>query len=304
MKRIIMSAAALFMALLLLTGISGPAFAEGMSPIAENLELTTYRNTSVGGVLSAFDTDDEKLTFEITTEPVKGEIVLEEDGSFVYTPHRDKKGKDYFGYRAVDSEGNGSQEATVIITIEKQKSDVSYSDMEGNAAEYAAVLLSERGVFTGQQLCGRYQFCPKATVSRGEFMSMCMQLAGSDIVSGVVNTGYKDDDSIPGWMKDYVSAAAINGYALSSAGEDAAEFAAARPVSKSEAAVILSDVLGLKSVSYLPLNESLDSDAAQACANLSAYGVIKEGRLLGDELTRAEAAMLLASANEMLVKSK
>lgn len=302
MKRIIMSAAALVMALLLLAGIANPAYAEGMAPVAENLEFTTYRNTSFGGTLSAYDSDGEELNYEITTAPVKGDIELEADGSFVYTPRQDKKGKDYFGYRAIDSEGNGSQEATVIITIEKQKSDVSYSDMEGNAAEYAAVLLSERGVFTGQKLCGRYQFCPEETVSRGEFMSMCMQLAGSNVVSGVVNTGYSDDSSIPDWMKDYVIAAAINGISFADGDENSAEFAAARPVSKSEAAVILSNVLGLRSVSYMPLYDGLDADAAQACADLSAYGVIKEGRLLGDEMTRAEAALLLASAAEILDK--
>lgn len=302
MKRIIMSAAALVMALLLLAGIANPAYAAGMAPVAENLEFTTYRNTSFGGTLSAYDSDGEELNYEITTAPVKGDIELEADGSFVYTPRQDKKGKDYFGYRAIDSEGNGSQEATVIITIEKQKSDVSYSDMEGNAAEYAAVLLSERGVFTGQKLCGRYQFCPEETVSRGEFMSMCMQLAGSNVVSGVVNTGYSDDSSIPDWMKDYVIAAAINGISFADGDENSAEFAAARPVSKSEAAVILSNVLGLRSVSYMPLYDGLDADAAQACADLSAYGVIKEGRLLGDEMTRAEAALLLASAAEILDK--
>ena len=59
---------------------------------------------------------------------------------------------------------------------------------------------------------------------------------------------------------------------------------------------MLSDILGLKAVSYLPLYEELDAEAAQACANLSAYGVVREGRLIGDEMTRAEAAMLLASA--------
>lgn len=296
MKRIIMSAAALVMALLLLAGMGAPSYAQGMAPIAENLEFTTYRNTSFGGNLSAYDSDGDELCFEITTAPIKGAIELMDDGSFVYTPRQNKKGKDYFGYRAVDSEGNGSQEATVIITIKKQKSNVSYSDMEGSPAEYASILLSERGVFTGQQLCGQYQFCPNETVSRGEFMSMCMLLAGNDVVSGVMNTGYSDDESIPEWMKGYVSAAAINGFSFGGTDESTTEFDAARPISKTEAAVMLSDILGLKAVSYLPLYEELDAEAAQACANLSAYDVVREGRLIGDEMTRAEAAMLLASA--------
>ena len=46
-------------------------------------------------------------------------ISLNEDGSFVYTPRENKKGRDYFGYKAIDPEGNVSQEATVIIRIQK-----------------------------------------------------------------------------------------------------------------------------------------------------------------------------------------
>ena len=46
---------------------------------------------------------------------------LEPDGNFTYTPGTDKKGRDYFGYKVADSEGNLSQEATVIIKIEKSR---------------------------------------------------------------------------------------------------------------------------------------------------------------------------------------
>ena len=92
--------------------------AEGSAPAAENLELRTYRNVSVGGRLKAFDPDGDVVSYSITTDPVK----LEENGCFVYTPRENKRGRDYFGYKAVDSEGNLSQEATVIIRIEKQKS--------------------------------------------------------------------------------------------------------------------------------------------------------------------------------------
>ena len=130
----------------------GPAFcayAEGSAPVAENLELRTYRNVSVGGRLSAFDPDDDELRFEISTEPIKGSIELEENGIFVYTPKDNKGGRDYFGYRAVDSEGNQSQEATVIIRIEKQKKAVCYSDLQGSGYEYPAIALSENGIFTG-----------------------------------------------------------------------------------------------------------------------------------------------------------
>ena len=49
MKRIAISAAAFLLMLLLGMGLVNPAFAEGTAPIAENLELRTYRGVSVKG---------------------------------------------------------------------------------------------------------------------------------------------------------------------------------------------------------------------------------------------------------------
>ena len=95
-----------------------PARAEGNAPVAQNMELTTYRNVSVGGRLTAVDPDGDTLTFQITTEPTKGEIELTDDGRFVYTPDTNRRGRDYFGYKAMDASGNSSQEATVIIRIQ------------------------------------------------------------------------------------------------------------------------------------------------------------------------------------------
>ena len=107
--------------MLLLFGfvLSPRAEAAGNTPIADNLELTTRRNIPVEGRLSAHDADDDIVSFEITTDPIKGSIEFKDDGVIIYTPRRDKKGRDYFGYRARDAAGNVSQEATAIIRIEK-----------------------------------------------------------------------------------------------------------------------------------------------------------------------------------------
>lgn len=294
MKRIIMSVTALIMALLLAAGIALPAEAAGVMPIAENLELCTYRNTSVGGTLTAYDPDGGELLFEISTKPVKGDITLEDNGSFVYTPFRDKKGRDYFGYRVSDAEGNISQEATVLITIQKNKPCIEYSDMKGSGAEYAAVLLCEKGLYTGKKVCGRYQFCPEEAVSRGEFLSMCMELTGSSAISGVVRTGFSDDESIPLWMKGYVAAAAMDGYAA--AGN---EFSPDAPITPAEAALMLRNAMALESVSYMPLDEELEPVFAQACADLSAYGIAEKLPVSAETLTRAEAALLLCEATKL-----
>ena len=115
-KRAAISFAALF--LLLLFGVELAAEAYSGAPQAENLELVTRRNTPFAGQLTARAGEGETLTFAITTRPVKGELRLLDNGRFVYTPRQNKRGRDYFGYRAIDGDGRVSQEATAIIRIE------------------------------------------------------------------------------------------------------------------------------------------------------------------------------------------
>lgn len=295
MKRIFISLTALALTLCMCTGLCAGAYADGTAPVAENLELQTYQNVSVGGSLSAYDPDGDALEYTITTEPVKGSIKLENDGSFVYTPRENKKGRDYFGYKAADADGNLSQEATVIIKIEKPKKDVLYSDMRGRADEYSAVLLSEKNIFTGEQIGGEYCFGPDKNVSRGEFLSMCMLISGKPLLESAMKTGFADDENIPSWMKGYVSTAAMCGVA--GGGEYGEAFEAQTPVTKSEAALMLDRAINVTTVSYIPLDEALDADIAQACANLSACGVMDDaiGRN-GEYLTRGEMARMLSAA--------
>ncbi len=288
MRKIQRITAALLAAICLQAGVV-TASAEGSAPIAENLELRTYRNVSVGGRLSAFDAEDDVVSYTITTEPVKGSIELEENGCFVYTPKENKRGRDYFGYKAVDSEGNLSQEATVIIRIERQKKSVMYTDLEGMGCEYAAVLLAEEGIFTGEQIGGSFCFQPDKSVTRGEFLSLCMLLKGNTPLLLAARSGYADDDSIPAWVKGYCAAAQ-----LAQAAPRTDRLEAQKPITASEAAAWLDRALGLAGIRYL----QPDDTHTQACLNLSAHGIPTNTG--SQDLTRAEAARMLAAALELI----
>lgn len=273
-----------------------PARAEGNAPVAQNLELTTYRNVSVGGRLTAVDPDGDTLTFQITTEPTKGEIELTDDGRFVYTPETNRRGRDYFGFKAVDAEGNSSQEATVIIRIEKQKTRTTYSDLDGNACAYAATMLAEEGIFVGQQLGGSYVFEPDREVTRGEFLAMCMELGGDELLSAVAATGFADDDAIPVWQKPYVATALMDGVINGTESEGSAVFSAGDAVTVQEAAVMLNNVLGATDVPTAAFDSAVPAWASQATANLTACGVLAVSGRYTDSLTRADAAEMLAAA--------
>ena len=274
------------------------------APIAENLELETYRGVSVGGRLSAHDPDGDEVTFELATEPMKGTVQLSADGYFVYTPEEGKRGKDYFGFRAVDSQGNASQEATAIIKLLRQKTAVTYSDMTGSASEYAATALTEAGVFTAETLGDDYVFAPAETVTRGEFLAMCMTAADCKLLKGVHSTGFLDDGDIAAWLKPYVATALMNGQIQGIAAETGALFQPDAAITMKDACVLLNAVLGLTDVvsaaSYVNL-PSEDSAWVQAAANLTACRVMP---LRWDDweqqLSRSQAAEMLLSAMALL----
>jgi hypothetical protein len=301
-KRRTKGLALLLVLVLAVTVMTASAVNENAAPVAENLEITTYRGISVGGRLRAVDPDGDLLTFDVTTPPTKGTLELSKDGHFVYTPADGKKGKDYFGYKAADSKGNLSQEATVIIRLLKQKTDVRYADTAGLSCDYAAHALAEAGVLVGQCIAGDYVFEPEREISRGEFLSMCMKAVGTKTLSGVRSTGFLDDDDIPMWVKPYVSTALLNGSITGFVGENGTVFDADACVSYNEAAVMLSRVMNVTDVvnTAAYVDDTAPSWASQSVANLAACHILDTaGVSLSDGLTRAQAAQMLVRAMAM-----
>ncbi len=273
------------------------------APIAENLTLTTYRNVAAEGRLSAVDPEGDMVTFQLVDKPARGEVELGEDGAFRYTPYENKKGKDAFTYVAVDSSGNVSAEATVKVTIEKQSTKVSYSDMADSSHQYAALRLAERGVFVGETVGGLYCFSPEESVTRGEFLTMAMTAAGVDALEGVTATGFYDDADIPAWTRGYVSAALMMG-AVQGAANDAGQvvFSANQAITAAEAAVIVDRLLAIGDV---PTADTFSQDlvpvwAYQAVVNMDAVHVISLDSSLSEPLNRGDAAEMLSAMLDVL----
>ena len=303
MKRRIVNTVIICLLVALTFGVLGVGvLGEGIAPIAENLEISTFVDTSVGGQLKALDPESGPLTFHITTPPRKGDIELGDNGSFVYTPNQGKRGRDYFGYKAENSKGEMSSEATVVIRIERQRAAVRYSDMDGHGAAAAAITLAERGIFVGERIGNQHVFNPERKVTRAEFLAMCLNLIDANILTGVMSTGFADDDDIPSFMKPYISTAllkgVINGY---SDGHRKAVFNGGDYIRYSEAAVMLNRVLNLTDVNPSAYEGMVPVWAVQASANLSACRITTYAqREYSDFLNRADAAKLLLGAMRIL----
>lgn len=196
----------------------------------------------------------------------------------------------------MDASGNSSQEATVIIRIEKQKTSTTYSDLTGDPSGYAATVLAEEGIFVGQQLGGSYVFEPDREVTRGEFLAMCMELGGEELLTAVAATGFADDAAIPVWQKRYVATALMDGVISGTESDGSTVFNAEDSITVQEAAVMLNNVLGATDVPTAAFDSAVPAWASQATANLTACGVLTMSARYTDTLTRADAAEMLCAA--------
>lgn len=271
----------------------GDNFDNNCAPIAQNLEFKTYKNVTMTGNVSAFDPDGGNVIFYISEVPNKGLLKFDQSGSFVYTPNEGVKGKDSFTYYAVDDDGAASNEATVDIMIDKQKTEVWYSNLEGETSHYPALVLAEQGIYIGEALGNEYFFNAQETVTKGKFLAMCMKLCGAETIEGVIKTGYVDDSDIPMWIKPYAAAALMTGVLDASQKELNSEAA----ITCGEAMVILDSAMNITDV-YC----DYDNGVLQAFANLSACRIVADDLVenADAELTMAGAAEMLASAYEIL----
>jgi len=280
---------------------SSPAMTNS-PPTAKSFELSTFRDVPVTGRFSASDPDGGALTFEIVMPPKRGALTATEDGTFIYSPRERSRGRDSFTYVAVDSAGNVSDPATVSITVRRQSGRTSYADMDGNSAAYAALVLSENGIFTGEMLGDRHFFRPEMPVTRGEFLAMCLKISGRDAIPGVTRTGFYDDESIPMWIKPYVSTALVSGIIRGYRNADGnLVFSPNSPVTFSEAAVMLAGALGMDG--YVPAMRSdpyIPVWAYGAAASLHSAGVLRISGIHGDHITRADAAKMLLNSRNLI----
>ena len=276
-------------------------------PVARNMELTTYKNVAITGYFDAVDGEGDALTFQLTSTPARGAVTLAEDGSsqFVYTPYENKTGSDSFTYVAIDPAGNTSPEARVSLRINKPDTKVIYSDLDNHPVKKSAIRLAEEGVYVGRYVDGRYFFDPDQTVTRAQFLTMAMSVAGLEDLEGATLTGFSDDDAIPTWAKGAVSAALKAGVVQGSRSESGAPiFGAQETISRAEAAVMLDNLLEITDVPVAVFSPDNGHWAAQAAANLSASGIFR-GQAAGavqlaDTLTMADAAEMLDGALDMM----
>ena len=266
---------------------------EDKAPVAEDMAAETYKNLPTTGNLKVTDPEGQAMTFTVTRQPKRGTVTIGEDGSFTYTPKKNKVGVDSFTFTATDPAGKVSREATVTITILKPSTATQYTDTAGRDCRFAAEWMKNTGIFVGEQLAGNPCFNPDKEVTRGEFASMLVKALEIPVESEVSATGYED---APGWLQPYLAAALRAG--LTAGLPDQEAFGCHAPISGAEAAVMLQNALDLTAdrATDSPLDDTIPVWAESSLTALSDNGLELSAN---ETLTRGDTAMLLYQAVQM-----
>ena len=278
---------------------------EDQPPTAEDGSLETYKNIAGSGTLSAADPEGKPLTYNLVKEPKRGSVELHEDGTFTYTPDKNKVGKDSFTYTVTDSGGNTSEEAKISIEIRKPTDKATYADMDGDPDAFYAMWLKEAGLFTGATVGGNLCFEPEKTVSRGEFLVMVMKLVDAQADETGLTSGFSDEAATPVWLQPYIVSALGSGMISGVSSEDGVVFRPEAALSRAEAAVMLQNVLQLPAPTAKTVFSETDAAAvpawaADATAALSAAGISLVDTAQADAITRREVAKLLYEVSNLI----
>ena len=259
---------------------------ENKIPVAQDSTLETYKNLSNDGKLPAFDPEELALTFTVVRQPRRGSVEIREDGTYTYTPKKNKVGVDSFTYTATDPAGNVSREATVTVQILKPTDSKLYRDTAGTDYRFSAEWLKNTGLFSGEEVGGEACFRGSKEVSRGEFLTMLVELLEIPV----------EEVDAPDWVQPYLDAAIRSGLV---AGWQEESFNMDEPITGAETAVALQNALDL-SVGHEEINydDTVPSWAATSLAVMSANGLSLEADA---PMTRGEIAQVLYQVSRMAI---
>lgn len=271
---------------------------EDLAPAAQDSAIETYKNLPNEGILQAQDPEGQTLTFALVRKPKRGTVELRDDGSFTYTPKKNKVGVDSFTYTAADPAGNVSREATVTVQILKPTDARQYTDTVGTDCRFTAEWMRNTGLFVGEQIGQQSCFFPEKQVSRGDFMAMLVQALDIPLEQ----TEYEGiPEDVPQWLRPYMTAALRSG--LVAGIPERETFGADAPISGAEAAVMLQNALSLdiSQQTLEAMSREEEETDVPAWANVSLTAMADNGIALDANamLTRGQAANILYQASRL-----
>ena len=266
-----------------------------------NADYTLEENSILTANLPTIEGETD-LKYVIVSEPAHGTLTHSDETmpSFSYTPTLDYVGSDSFTFKITKGELE-SNVATAYLTIEKAAEPVipfTYIDMQNHWANYSASHLAARGLIVGEEIGSRFYFYPDREMNRSEFILFLLAITESneDANIEIPNVTFADSDNTPDWLIEAAKLAYAKGIIKGSAEGNSIYLNAYSPLTRTEAVVMINNVLkpanSTKDLTYADL-KSIPEWGIQAVKNLTSYQIIQGS---GNEfdpnsvITRGQAA--------------
>ncbi|GAB5389663.1 MAG: hypothetical protein Alpg2KO_26310 [Alphaproteobacteria bacterium] len=117
--------------------------ADNDAPVVLDEQFETPESVELRGNVATNDSDidGDDLSFEVLRNVDHGRLVLNEDGSFTYTPNGEFQGEDVFTYAVHDGEATVTGQATIVVT---SPPDDPSSDRQGDSPEDAGEIIVDQ----------------------------------------------------------------------------------------------------------------------------------------------------------------
>lgn len=264
-------------------------------PVAEDCAVETYKNLPNEGALKVSDPEGQALTYSVIRQPKRGSVEVRADGTFLYTPKKNKVGVDSFTFTATDPAGNVSREATVTVSILKPSDATQYTDTVGSNCRFEAEWMKNTGLFIGETIGGAQCFREGKTVSKGEFLTMAVKSLGIPVDEAASYTGYVEE--VPQWLQPYLAAAMRSGLTAGLPLSETGALGLGDTITGAEAAMMLQNAMDL------PLSTNAESESANApkWAAIAVKAMNDNGIHVSadDQLTRGQVAVMLYQASRL-----
>ena len=269
---------------------------EDKAPVAQDFSLETYKNLPNQGQLKVSDPEGENMVYTLVRKPKRGEVTVNQDGTFVYTPKKNKVGVDSFTYTAADPAGNVSREATVTIQILKPTDARQYTDTAGSSCQFAAEWMRNTGLFVGEKIGNEDCFFPDKSVSRGDFLIMLINAL--DIPVDNLDYSAIPADT-PNWLKPYLAAAMRSGLMANLPDNKTGGFGAEELITGAEAAVMLQNALDLSVSVNATSDEAQKNLPAWAASSITAMAENGIPLSPAEVVTRGQLAQMLYRVSQL-----
>ena len=263
--------------------------------------LSTQREISVYGKMSASDNENDTLEYIVVGYPKAGTLTVinKNSGEYRYTPPDDFVGTDVFSYVARDEWGNYSKLCKVDIKVEERISEVIYKDMLDSTDYNAAVTLTAMNVMDGKLIGDGVYFMPDSTVTRAEFVTMALKCANITPDSTLTSTFFDDNADIPTALIKYVATAQELGLICGTFKNGSLDFCPNEAITKYEAGVIMSAILNVDAGENTPVFSDINTvpvwaqNDIYAMYNLGIFESEDEKINAREVLSKAEVARYL-----------